>query len=215
VFDTSKVKTTFEPTFYLSRLLLNDFASQFPSNRVYVFDHPRDLLPARWRKPFRRFMRASYLPYHSPTNGVIGPDSRVRLLQFNAIEKSTRKSYATGARDYINSCTNLHLPFDPTPQRLARYIAFTSLSIASAGKHLAGACHLLSDLFPSFNANRAHPLVQAILVRSKKMPVHRNQPLKLPHQSFVDVAHRTNGYDDLLFSIILSYSFYGCHQIGE
>lgn len=36
----------------LSRLLLDDFSSRFPSNRVRLFDPPRDLLPARWRECF-------------------------------------------------------------------------------------------------------------------------------------------------------------------
>lgn len=146
-------------------------------------------------------------------------DARVKLLQFNAIEKSTRKSYATGARDYINFCIAHSLPLDPTPQTLARYIAFTSLSIASAGKYFTGARHFLSDLYPSFDANRAHPTVQAILTGSKKMradPVLRKQPLRLSHlHSFLRVAQHTNAYDDLLFIVILSCSFYGCHRIGE
>jgi hypothetical protein len=36
----------------LSRLLLEEFASKFPSYRVRLFDPPRDLLPARWRECF-------------------------------------------------------------------------------------------------------------------------------------------------------------------
>ena len=36
----------------LSRLLLEEFASKFPSYRVCLFDPPHDLLPARWRECF-------------------------------------------------------------------------------------------------------------------------------------------------------------------
>jgi hypothetical protein len=36
----------------LSRLLLEEFTSKFPSYRVRLFDPPRDLLPARWRECF-------------------------------------------------------------------------------------------------------------------------------------------------------------------
>jgi hypothetical protein len=36
----------------LSRLLLEEFSSKFPSYRVRLFDPPRDLLPARWRECF-------------------------------------------------------------------------------------------------------------------------------------------------------------------
>jgi hypothetical protein len=36
----------------LSRLLFDEFHRKFPSIRVRLFDPPRDLLPARWRKSF-------------------------------------------------------------------------------------------------------------------------------------------------------------------
>lgn len=154
-----------------------------------------------------------------PPMALADLDARVKLLQFHSIEKSTRKSYATGARDYINFCTTHSLPLDPTPQTLARYIAFTSRSIASARKYLTGARHFLSDLYPSFDANRAHPLVQAILTGSRKLradPVHRKLPLRLSHlQSFLHIARKTRTFDDLLFVVILSCAFYGCHRIGE
>jgi hypothetical protein len=36
----------------LSRLLLEDYKLQFPSDRVRLFEPPRELLPARWRESF-------------------------------------------------------------------------------------------------------------------------------------------------------------------
>jgi hypothetical protein len=36
----------------LSRLLLDDYARMFPSDRVRLFEPPRELLPARWRECF-------------------------------------------------------------------------------------------------------------------------------------------------------------------
>ena len=53
-------------------------------------------------------------------------DARVLHLQSHAIEKSTVGGYSTGACDYICFCQQHHLPLDPTPQTLSRYIAYTS-----------------------------------------------------------------------------------------
>ncbi|KAE9393829.1 hypothetical protein BT96DRAFT_819789 [Gymnopus androsaceus JB14] len=36
----------------LSRLLIEDYKLQFPSDRVRLFEPPRELLPARWRESF-------------------------------------------------------------------------------------------------------------------------------------------------------------------
>ncbi|KAF8230572.1 hypothetical protein L208DRAFT_1474596, partial [Tricholoma matsutake] len=66
-------------------------------------------------------------------------------LQVNSIERSTLKNYATGARDYINFCLLHSLPLDPTPTTLSRYIAYSSLFIASGPKYLTGVRHFLRD----------------------------------------------------------------------
>jgi hypothetical protein len=146
-------------------------------------------------------------------------DNHMRFLQVNSIEKSTARGYATGARDYINFCLAHSLSLDPTPQTLSRYIAYTSQYIASAGKYLTGARHFLSELYPSFDTNRAHPLVQATIAGSKKIradPVKRKLPLRPSHlEAFLQVARRTGAYDDLLFAVILSCCFYACHRSGE
>jgi hypothetical protein len=146
-------------------------------------------------------------------------DARARFLQANAIEKSTSQGYATGARDYITFCVRNSLPLDPTPQTLARYIAYTSMFIASGPKYLTGARHFLRDLYPDFDSSRSHPLVQATISGSKKTradPVNRKLPLRLTHLSaFLEVARSTGRYNDLLFIVILSCCFYACHRLGE
>jgi hypothetical protein len=146
-------------------------------------------------------------------------DDRVLHLQTHALEKSTISGYSTGARDYIRFCQIHHIPLDPTPQTLSRYIAFTSLSIAAGPKYLTGARHFLQDLYPTFDDNRASPQVQATIRGSKKIradPVHRKQPIRTGHLStFVDTAHHSHNYDDLLFTTIMSCSFYACHRSGE
>ena len=144
---------------------------------------------------------------------------RVSHLQSHALEKSTVAGYSTGARDYVRFCYLHDLPLDPTPQTLSRYIAFTSLSIASGPKYLSGARHFLHNFFPNFDDNCASPLVQATIRGSKKVqadPVRRKQPIRIDHLlSFVTAANRSGSYDDLLFATIMSCCFYGCHRSGE
>jgi hypothetical protein len=146
-------------------------------------------------------------------------DARTRYLQVNSIERSTAKGYATGARDYINFCLKHSLSLDPTPQTLSRYIAYTSQFISSGAKYLTGARHFLADLYPDFERNRAHPIVQATIAGAKKIradPVRRKLPLRPSHlEAFRCVALRTGTYDDLLFAVLLSCCFYACHRSGE
>jgi len=146
-------------------------------------------------------------------------DNRARFLQVNSIEKSTALGYATGARDYISFCLNHKIPLNPTPATLSRYIAYTSQFISSAPKYLTGARHFLADIYPEFDVNRAHPLVQATINGSKKSradPVHRKLPLRPAHlDAFLQKARLTTNYDDFLFAVILSCCFYGCHRTGE
>ena len=90
-------------------------------------------------------------------------DNRTNYLQASSIEKSMAKGYATGAHNYISFCVKHSLTLNPTPQTLSHYIAYTSQFISSGPKYLSGARHFLSDLYPSFDANRSHPLVQATI----------------------------------------------------
>ena len=146
-------------------------------------------------------------------------DAQVFHLQSHTIKKSTVGGYSTGARNYIHFCQWHHLPLDPTPQTLSRYIAYTSLSIASRPKYLTGAHHFLHDLFPLFDDSCASPIVQATIRGSKKVradPVCHKQPIQVDHlSSFVDKACHTSCYDDLLFATIMSCCFYGCHRSGK
>lgn len=72
-------------------------------------------------------------------------DSRALHLQINAIKCSTAKGYATGAHDCLNFCIMHHLPLNPTPQTLSRYITYSSQFIASAPKYLTGVQHFLHE----------------------------------------------------------------------
>jgi hypothetical protein len=94
-------------------------------------------------------------------------DARTRYLQINSIERSTAKGYVTGARDYVNFCLAHSLSLNPTPQTLSRYIAYTSQFISSAPKYLTGARHFLADLYPDFERNQSHPLVQATIAGAR------------------------------------------------
>lgn len=85
--------------------------------------------------------------------------------------------------------------------------------------NLTGMRHFLKDLYPDFDANRAHPLVSSTIWGSKKAradPVVRKLPLCLAHlQSFLNVAHCTGTYNDFMFIVLLTCTFYGCHRMGE
>lgn len=96
-------------------------------------------------------------------------DDCVHYLQASAIEKSTLRRYTTGTRDYVNFCLRHSISLDPTPLTLSRYIAYTSQFVASESKYLSGARHFLSQLYPSFDENRAHPMVQATIAGSQKL----------------------------------------------
>lgn len=154
-----------------------------------------------------------------PRMSLADVDARTRYLQANAIERSTSNNYATGARYYLNFCLKHSLPLDPTPQTLARYLAYTSQFISSGPKYLSGARHYLAEFYPSFDANRAHPLVQATIAGARKIradPVKRKLPLRQRHLvEFEAKAKRTGDYDDFLFAVILSCCFYACHRSGE
>ncbi|KAG5724680.1 hypothetical protein E4T56_gene3739 [Termitomyces sp. T112] len=122
-------------------------------------------------------------------------DALTSHLQIQAIEKSIASRYATGARDYVKFCIKHNIPLDPTPQTLARYIAYTSRFIASGPKYLTGLRHFIRNFYPNFDNNRAHPIVQATIRGSKKVradPIHRKQPLRPHHLTeFVNTARCT------------------------
>ncbi len=124
---------------------------------------------------------ASLLPYmdsisHKPSKSrahLVIPlskiDDLVSFLQANAIERSTVKTYHTGARDYIQFCMQHNLPLNPTPQTLARYIAYTARFIASGPKYLSGACHFLHDIYPQFDSSQQSVFVQSTICGSRKI----------------------------------------------
>ena len=91
---------------------------------------------------------SSHMRNARPPMSLDALDDRARHLQTNAIEISTAKGYATGARDYINFCLSFSLPLTPTPQNLSRYVAYTSKFIASAPKYLTGARHFFAGPLP-------------------------------------------------------------------
>jgi hypothetical protein len=161
----------------------------------------------------------SLIRHSRPPVSLSDLDARLSFLQNNALDPSTIHGYAVGARDYIRFCLQHNLPLDPTPLTLARYIAYTSQFIASGPGYLTGVRHYLQDLFPDFDAARAHPLVKSTIRGSRKVradPVNRKLPLRTSHLlAFLYVAIHSRSYDDLLFITILACAFYGCHRIGE
>lgn len=146
-------------------------------------------------------------------------DKHIEFLQSRSIENSTRSGYSTGARSYLNFCKAHNLSIRPTPITLARYIAYTSRSIASGTKYLTGARHFLLDEYPEFDASRSSALVHSVIAGSRKVradPVRRKQPLRLEHLLAYEARFSSNtSFDDLLFLVILACCFFGCHRLGE
>ncbi|KAF5369108.1 hypothetical protein D9615_010430 [Tricholomella constricta] len=186
----------------LSRLMLNEYRRKFPADRV------RSALGGLGAPRSAR-----------PPVDLADLDKHALHLQVHALEKSTSLGYATGARDYVRFCLSANLPLDPTPLTLSRYVAFSSRHIASGPKYLTGVRHFLRDIYPDFDTNRAHPLVQTTIRGSKKIRadrVKRKLPLRVAHLSqFLAIARETGSYDDLLFAVIISCCFYACHRSGE
>ncbi|KAJ3781926.1 hypothetical protein GGU10DRAFT_232750, partial [Lentinula aff. detonsa] len=127
--------------------------------------------------------------------------------------------YRTGARDYISFCLSHDLSIEPTPLTLSRYIAHTSQFIASAPKYLTGAQHFLKSIYPDFGSNRNSALVQATINGSRKLradPVKRKLPIRPSHLLIFEQRYYGNpSYDNLLFLVIISCMFHGCHRSGE
>lgn len=98
-------------------------------------------------------------------------DNRLSYLQSSVLEPSSKGSYAIGARDYLHFGLLQHLPLDPTPLTLARYIVFMSQRNASGPDYLPGVRHFLHDGYPDFDTNRAHPLVKSAIRGSRKIRV--------------------------------------------
>jgi hypothetical protein len=105
--------------------------------------------------------------------------------------------------DYINFCLIHSLSLDPTLQTLSCYIAYTSQFISSGTKYLTGACHFLADLYPDFEQNCSHTLVQAMMDGVKKIcadPVKCKLPLQPGHlHAFWCDVLQSRSYDNLLF----------------
>ena len=210
----------------LSRLLLEEFASKFPLYCIGLFDPPHDLLPAWLRECFWAHWAgviANVPPAHrwSYLNLIAGlasfkqaPSKNQPLEDMLPVHVIT-SHFAPITHSLLTLCLNL----DPMPQTLSWYIAYTSRFIDSGPKYLSGTHHFLSNLYPSFNTNHSHPLVQATISGSKKIwavPVKQQLPLHTSHlQAFLEVSNSSNNYDDCLFMTIISCCFYGCHRIGE
>lgn len=143
-------------------------------------------------------------------------DQRLLRLQVHSIEASTRQGYLTGAKDYVLFCIRHNLPLDPTPQTIARYVAYTSQFINSAPKYLTGVRHFLGGFYPDFDKNRQSTVVRSAIRGAEKLrskPISRKDPIRMHH--LLMLVQRVSSYDDLLFATLLSCAVYACHRMGE
>src|SRR6266550_5154130 len=100
-------------------------------------------------------------------------DEWVSHLTANAIERSTKKGYSTGVKSYVRFCLIHNLPLNPTPQNLARYIAYVSQYINSAPQYLSGIRHFLLELS---SIERGEREIEPKLASIQKPIIFRTSP---------------------------------------
>jgi hypothetical protein len=163
--------------------------------------------------------------YDRPPPPIEDVRRRAAFLESIALEHNTRRGYRTGAKAYSSFCQRYGLGLEPTPDTLALFLAEETLHVkaATALEYLVGARRHLEILCPGWGSqlatSRASALVRAIAVGAAKdraEPVRRKAPLRPPHlTAFLELALRSEAYDDLLMAAIASAGFYGCHRSGE
>jgi hypothetical protein len=163
--------------------------------------------------------------YDRPPPPIEEVRRRAAFLESIALEHNTRRGYRTGAKAYSSFCQRYGLGLEPTPDTLALFLAEETLHVkaATALEYLVGARRHLEILCPGWGSqlatSRASALVRAIAVGAAKdraEPVRRKAPLRPPHlTAFLELALRSEAYDDLLMAAIASAGFYGCHRSGE
>jgi len=151
----------------LSRLLLDDYSQQFPSDCTHTLvpplRTPAGMMEGVLLSALDRHEKLACHSYaHCCPMDLQDLDHHTLWLQANSIEKSTVKGYTTGTHDYLHFCM-AHSLINPTPQTLSHY---TSRFIASGPRYLTGVWHFLSTAYPNF------PYVYTIYPPFCLMPGH-------------------------------------------
>jgi hypothetical protein len=152
------------------------------------------------------------------------PESLAAKLSFHlqhAVAPSTRLTYSSALKTYLDFCEKHHFAIDPTPQNLAFYIAWMADSVSprTINSYLTGIAFKLEILYPEIRINRRHPIVCRALAgcaRSFGQPVKRKAPLQISHlESAINAHPRPLSFDDTLFLAMLTCGFYGLQRLGE
>jgi hypothetical protein len=159
-----------------------------------------------------------------PVRVAWSPEKLFRKRAFameHALDKSSKKSYASALNSYLNFCEIHNLPIDPTPDTLSFYITFLCDHIEprSVRNYLSGICSSLESFFPYVRESRKHVFVTRTLkgcLRIYSRPTHRKEPLGLEHLSLAmnSIPHPAT-HDDLLWVTQLLTGFRGLLRLGE
>lgn len=100
----------------------------------------------------------------------------------NSIDRSTSQTYDSQLNSYIYFCNIHHLPTQPTPHNLARYVVYMAQFIkpSSIETYLSGITYRLQPYFPDAKIVRDNVFLKNIIKGVKRMknnPVSRKQPI--------------------------------------
>jgi len=137
------------------------------------------------------------------------------------LDPASRSSYSSAAESYIEFCQWHNLPFEPTPDTLSLYVAYTChyISPRSVRSYLSGICNKLEPFYPDIRSVRQHPLVRKTLkgaFKRKASSINRKQPLNRENLTTVYTSlSPSNDHDTLLFLAILFTAFFALMRLGE
>jgi hypothetical protein len=139
----------------------------------------------------------------------------------HALDKSSKRSYASALNSYLSFCDLHNLPVDPTPDTLSFFVTFMCDHIEprSVRNYLCGICNGLENIFPEVREARRHVYVRRTMagcLRIYSKPTSRKEPLSMEHLILaMNATPSPASHDDLLFISQLLTGFRGLLWLGE
>ncbi|THU88767.1 hypothetical protein K435DRAFT_679192 [Dendrothele bispora CBS 962.96] len=137
------------------------------------------------------------------------------------LDPASRTSYSSAADSYIQFCQWHNLPFEPTPDTLSLYVAYSChfINPRSVRSYLSGICNELEAFYPNIRAVRKDTLVQKTLKGAlKRKSSHVNRERALQREDLTSVHSSLSSQkdlDSLLFLAILFTAFFALMRLGE
>ncbi|KAF7761975.1 hypothetical protein Agabi119p4_9967 [Agaricus bisporus var. burnettii] len=139
----------------------------------------------------------------------------------NSIDRSTSQTYDSQLNSYIYFCNIHHLPTQPTPHNLARYVVYMAQFIkpSSIETYLSGITYRLQPYFPEAKIVRDNIFLKNVVKGVKRMknsPVSRKQPITFSQLNNIASQLRDSPHiDDALFLSLLTTGFFALLRLGE